>query len=132
MADPLHLTRRQLDNARQHAQGAVHILGLLRHDQGPEILIIIGDDQPGAIDDQPARRGDEPHRDAIIVGQHLIAAALDDLQKIHPPDQQRDHTGLKPAQHQRAARQRAVALHVAAFDGHRVSPQAACGGRESG
>ena len=110
-AAPLHLAQRALelglvdvDQLAQLGHHFVHVARILAHDHDPEILRVVGEHDATPVEDQPARRRDEPQVDAVLLGQKLVLLCLLDLQLAHPEAECADRRHLYAAQHEGAAR----------------------------
>ena len=82
-----------------------------RHDA--EVVAVDRQRHAAAIEDQPARRRQEPHADPVLLGQRGEAIGLDDLELVEAAGQRGQQDGLRPAQHEGAAREEAAAFAVA-------------------
>ena len=110
---------RDRDDAAERVENAVNIAGAFRHDDEPVILTVLGQGHAETVDDGPARRRDQTHRDAVALGQDGIAIGLDDLQVIHPPGQHAEHAELDAGENGRAPGEELAPLSI--ID-HRAPP----------
>ena len=104
----------------QHLHAAAAVGG--RH--GAEIVAVDGERLAGAVEDQAARRRQQPEIDAVLLGQGGEALRLDDLELVEPAGQRRQQHALRAAQQQGAPGEQAGALAVALAVAHHdvVSP----------
>ena len=104
----------------QHLDAAAAVGG----GHGAEIVAVDGQRLARAVEDQAARRRQQPEIDAVFLGQRGEALGLDDLELVEPAGQGRQQHGLGAAQQQGAAREQAGALAVALAIAHHgvVSP----------
>ena len=85
----------------------------VRRCHGAEIVAVDGERHAAAVEDLAARRRQQPHVDAVLLGHRGEPVGLDDLQLVQAAGQRRQQHRLCAAQHQRAAREQAAALAVA-------------------
>jgi hypothetical protein len=81
-----------LDHLGEGIQRLVHaVLGLLGHDHHAVVAPVVGEFDPETVQNAPARRRDQPRRNAIVFRRRLIFLAVPDLKLIEPARQDREH-----------------------------------------
>jgi hypothetical protein len=87
---------------------------------GSEVVAVDGERLAAAVENQAARRRQQPQIDAVLLRQRGEALGLDDLELVKPAGQRRQQHRLRPAEQQGAAREQsrpfAVTLAIARHD----------------
>ncbi len=86
----------------QPGQHLVDVAGIFAHHDDAVVLLVLGQDHAVAVEDQAARRWDQAHVDAVLLGQQAELVGLFDLHVAHPKRQCGDHRRLRAAQDQPA------------------------------
>ncbi len=67
----------------------------VRRDHGAEVVAVDGERLAGAVEDQPARRRQQPQIDAVLLGQRGEALGVEDLQLVEAAGQRRQQHRLR-------------------------------------
>ena len=87
----------QRDQPRQPVERVVHVARILARDDDAVVLFVHRERHAVAVENQPARGGDQPHVDAVLFGKRAVDLAFLDLHGAHPPAQHADHGQLRGA-----------------------------------
>ena len=121
----------QGDDAGEGVQRVAHVGRLLGRQQRAPVQLVAADDDAGAVQDAPARRGDQAGADPVALRQGRVALPLHDLHLIELGAKEPEDANLAGAQQQRAPGEDAGAL-VLLLDlahGRRASPAMAAPSR---
>ena len=72
-----------LDQPAERRQRHFEIAGLLGNDNDAVIRPVVGERDTEAVEDPPARRGEKPQIDAVLVGHDGVTILVEDLQLVH-------------------------------------------------
>ncbi len=131
---PLQFVVVHVDELPESGQSRVHIAGILADDDDAVVLGVLGDGDAVAVEDQAAAGRDQPHVDAILLGQKAELVGLLDLHLPHPPAEHPGDAELRRAEDEAAAGDPCdgeIGLLLAALHAHRAASRSVRPGRRT-